>query len=193
MSSWIVFAQLSTLRGTPPQHLFDVDPLWNDPPKFEFWFYASVACVAFSVSAGGSWSPFLELWEVILGAKIVHFGSLGALGTQTKPIQKKTPKKTYFAYMHSLILDSNLAPFFDVFWIDFLIRFLDHFWGHFGLISGANMEPKSMKNRYKIRSKFQSDFGVVIGTFLVNFGSVLESLNPQKWSSRVGEVLFLKN
>ena len=54
------------------------------------------------------------------------------------------------------------------------------------------MEPKSMKNRFKIRSKFQSDFGVVIGTFLVNFGSVLGSLNRQKWSSRVGEVLFLR-
>ena len=29
---------LSTLRGTPPQHLFDVDLLWYDPAKFEFWF-----------------------------------------------------------------------------------------------------------------------------------------------------------
>ena len=29
---------LSTLRGTPPQHLFDVDLLWNDPPRFEFCF-----------------------------------------------------------------------------------------------------------------------------------------------------------
>ena len=29
---------LSTLRGTPPQHLFDVDLLWNDPARFEFCF-----------------------------------------------------------------------------------------------------------------------------------------------------------
>ena len=33
-----VFDWLSTLRGTPPQHLFDVDLLWYDPAKFEFWF-----------------------------------------------------------------------------------------------------------------------------------------------------------
>ena len=57
---------------------------------------------------------------------------------------------------------------------------------------GAKREPKTIKNRFKIRSKFQSDFGMVIGTFFVNFGSVLGSLNPQKWSSRLGEVLFLR-
>ena len=33
---------------------------------------------------------------------------------------------------------------------------------------------------------------MIIGSFLVNFGSVLGSLNPQKWSSRVGAVLFLR-
>ena len=49
---------------------------------------------------------------------------------------------------------------------------------HFGPILGAKMEPKSIKNRFKIRSTFQSDFGVVPGPFLVNFGSVLGSLNP---------------
>ena len=54
------------------------------------------------------------------------------------------------------------------------------------------MEPKSMKNRFKIRSKFQSDFGVVPGPFLLNFGSVLGSQNLQKWCSRVGAVLFLR-
>ena len=54
------------------------------------------------------------------------------------------------------------------------------------------MESKSMKNRFKIRSKFQSDFGVVPGAFLVNFGIVLGTLGPQKWSSRLGEVLFLR-
>ena len=35
---WSIVGQLSTLRGTPPQHLFDVDLLWYDPAKFEFWF-----------------------------------------------------------------------------------------------------------------------------------------------------------
>ena len=54
------------------------------------------------------------------------------------------------------------------------------------------MEPKSIKNRFKIRSKFQSDFGVVLGPFLINFERILETLNPQKWCSRVGAVLFLR-
>ena len=35
---WGVVGQLSTLRGTPPQHPFVVDLLWNDPAKFEFCF-----------------------------------------------------------------------------------------------------------------------------------------------------------
>ena len=52
------------------------------------------------------------------------------------------------------------------------------------------MEPKSIKNRFKIQAPFQSDFEVVLEPFLVNFGSVLRSLGPQKWSSPVGEVLF---
>ena len=52
------------------------------------------------------------------------------------------------------------------------------------------MEPKSMKNQFKIRSQFQSDFGEVPGPFLVNFGSVLETPYPQKWCSRVGAVLI---
>ena len=54
------------------------------------------------------------------------------------------------------------------------------------------MEPKSIKNPFKIRSKFQSDFGVVLGTFLINFRSILRTLNPQKWCSCVGAVLFLR-
>ena len=54
------------------------------------------------------------------------------------------------------------------------------------------MEPKSIKNRFKIRSKFQSDFGVVPGAFLVHFGRILNTLRPQKWCSRVGAVLFLR-
>ena len=33
---------------------------------------------------------------------------------------------------------------------------------------------------------------MVPGAFLFNFGSVVGTLGPQKWSSRVGEVLFLR-
>ena len=54
------------------------------------------------------------------------------------------------------------------------------------------MDPKSIKNRFKIGSKLQSDFGVVFGPFLINFWSILETLNHQKWCSRVGAVLFLR-
>ena len=54
------------------------------------------------------------------------------------------------------------------------------------------MDPKSIKNRFKIRSKFQSDFGMVFGPFMINFGSILRTLNLQKWCSRVGAVLFLR-
>ena len=100
---------------------------------------------------GSFGGPFWEPKSFILGA-------WGGLGTLEKPIPKKSSKKSDLDHMHSLILESILAPFFNVFWIDFLIRFLDHFWSHFGPILGAKMEPKSMKNRFKIRSKFQSDF-----------------------------------
>ena len=94
--------------------------------------------------------------------------------------------------MRTSIYGSIFGPFFDDFSVHFSIRFLDHFWSHFGPILGAKMEPKSIKNRFKIRSTFQSDFGVVLGPFLINFGSILRSLNPQKWCSRVGAVLFLR-
>ena len=133
-------------------------------------------------SFGGSfWEP-----------KSFILGPWGALGTLKNPIQKKSSKmveSSPIAWHHFGVI---LGPIFNDFFVDFLIRFLDHFWSHFGPILGANMEPKSIKNRFKIRSTFQSDFGVVLGPFLVNFGSVLGSLNPQKWSSRVGEVLFLR-
>ena len=54
------------------------------------------------------------------------------------------------------------------------------------------MEPQSIKNRFTIRSTFQSDFGVVPGPFLINFGRIVRTLGPQKWSSHVSEVLFLR-
>ena len=57
---------------------------------------------------------------------------------------------------------------------------------------GARMDPKSIKNRFKIRSKFHSGFGLVFGPFVINFGSILRTLNLQKWCSRVGAVLFLR-
>ena len=134
---------------------------------------------------GSFGGPFWEPKSFILGA-------WGGLGTQKKTIPKKSSKKEEKAHRTTSIVDTILAPFFNDVSVDFLIRFLDHFWSYFGAILGPKMEPKSMKNGFKIRSNFRSDFGMVIGTFLVNCGSVLGSLNPQKWSSRVGEVLFLR-
>ena len=51
-----------------------------------------------------------------------------------------------------------LASFFVDFWSYFSVRFLDHFWNDFGAILGAKMDPKSLKNRSKIRSNFWLDF-----------------------------------
>ena len=135
---------------------------------------------------------FWKHWRLILATQIVHFGSLGGPWPPQKIQIRKRVQKGKITQTRRSILGSILAQFFDDFWVDFLIRFLDHFWSHFGPILGAKMEPKSMKNRFKIRSTFQSDFGVVLGPFLGNFGSVLRTLRPQKWSSRVGEVLFLR-
>ena len=54
------------------------------------------------------------------------------------------------------------------------------------------MDPKSMKNRFKSRSKFQSDFAMVFAPFVINFANILRTFNLQKWCSRVGAVLFLR-
>ena len=54
------------------------------------------------------------------------------------------------------------------------------------------MDPKSIKNRFKIRSKFQSDFAMVFAAFVINFASIWRTFKLQKWCSRVGAVLFLR-
>ena len=94
-----------------------------------------------------------------------------ALGTLRKTVPKKNWKRMRKARRCRSILEAILAPFFNDVWVDFWIRFLDHFWSHFGPILGAKMEPKSIKNWLRIRSKFQSDFGVVIGPFLSILGA----------------------
>ena len=72
---------LSTLRGTPPQHLFDVDLFWNDlrdsNSAFKHRSILKMCLETLWVAIGGSWAPFWELWGSIFGAKIVNFGSLG--------------------------------------------------------------------------------------------------------------------
>ena len=57
---------LSTLRGTPPPHLFDVDPFWNDPrdPNYSFR-HRSILKICLEplwVAMGGSWAPFWGPW-----------------------------------------------------------------------------------------------------------------------------------
>ena len=70
---------LSTLRGTPPQHLFGVDLLWNDRRDSHYCFqHRSIlkSCLeSLWVALEGSRAPFWELWGSILGALGVHFGS----------------------------------------------------------------------------------------------------------------------
>ena len=46
-----------------------------------------------------------------------------------------------------------------------------------------------IKNRFKIRSKFHSDIGMIFEPFVINFGSILSILNLQTWYSHVGAVL----
>ena len=87
--------------------------------------------------------PFWEPKSFILGA-------WGGLRTQNKPIPKKSSKKVKSYLMAGLDLGTIVGPFFNEFLDDFLVRFLDHFWSHFGPILGAKMEPKSIKNRFKI-------------------------------------------
>ena len=53
---------LSTLRGTPPQHLFDVVLFWNDPrdPNYSFKHRSILKSYleSLSVALGGSWAQF---------------------------------------------------------------------------------------------------------------------------------------
>ena len=85
-------------------------------------------------------------------------GPWGALGTLNKPNPEKELKKEAPVYRGTFVVEAILGPFFNDFSVDFSVRFFDHFGSHFGRILGAKMEPKSIKNRFKIRPKFQSDF-----------------------------------
>ena len=71
-------------------------------------------------------------------------------------------------------------------------RFQIRFWKDFRFKLGSKIEPTSIKKRFKLRLKFQSDFWSVPGAFLVKFGSVLGTLDPQQWVFRVGEVQFFR-
>ena len=90
------------------------------------------------------------------------------LGTLKKAVLKHSSKRVVASPVAGVHFGAILDPFFKYVLVDFSVRFLDHFWSHFGTILGAKMEPTSITNRFKIRSKFQSDFGVVPGPFFVN-------------------------
>ncbi len=153
---------MSTLRGTPPQHLFDVDLLWNDRRDSHYCFkHRSIlkSCLeSLWVALEGFRAPFWKLWGSILGPKIVNFGSLGGPWHPERTRPEKRAPKARFNYMQSLILETILASCFDVFSMLFLVRFLDNCWSDFGAILGDNSELKSFKNRFKIRSNFWLDF-----------------------------------
>ena len=153
---------LSTLRGTPPQHLFDVDLFWNDPrdsnSAFKHRSILKMCLESLWVAMGGSWAPFWELWGSIFGTKLVNFGSLGSPWHPKKTKRKKELKKEALAHFRTPILETILASFFVDFFVYFSVRFLDHFWTHLGAILGVKMEQKSAQNPFKIRSKFWLDF-----------------------------------
>ena len=115
-----------------------------------------------------------------MGAKIVHFRFLGGPWHPEKNNPEKELKKEAPAHRCTSILETIFAQFFNDFSVVYLIRFLHHFWSHFGPVLEAKMEPKSINNRFKIRSKFQSDFLSVPGAFLIGFGSVLGTLDRRK-------------
>ena len=120
---------LSTLRGTPPQHLFDVDLFWNDPrdsnSAFKHRSILKICLESLWVAMGGSWAPFWELWGSIFGAKIVNFGSLGGPWHPEKTRPEKRPQKQRKTSKFSFNLEAIWASFFLDFLSYFLERFLD--------------------------------------------------------------------
>ena len=92
-----------------------------------------------------------------MGTKIVHFGSLGGPWHPEKASPEKELKKGRCIPVAGVHLETILASFFDDLLVNCLVRFLDHFWNHFGRIPGARMDSKSIKNGFTIQSKFQSD------------------------------------
>ena len=85
----------------------------------------------------GYWNVFAQfwkLWGLILGAKIVDFGSLNAsLAHLRRGIHRRPLRHPWFGSIFETILDQFFNDFLD----DFLVRFLDHFWTHFERILGA--------------------------------------------------------
>ena len=170
---------LSTLRGTPPQHLFGVDLLWNDRRDSHYCFkHRSIlkSCLeSLWVALEGSRAPFWELWGSILGAKIVNFGSLGGPWHPEKTRPEKETKKGGSGYGHSPILETILASFFVDFSAYFLVRFFDDFWSHFGAILGAHLA--SFFDHFSIEKciEFLIDFGKGFGCqnvrIFINLGS----------------------
>ena len=131
------------------------------------------------------WTSFWINFRSLLAPLGLHLASLeGSLGLG--------PRMSTKSRDFEVILETNLAPFSNDFSVHFLIRFLNHFWSHFGAILGAKMEPKSIKNRFKMRSNFCLYLCSVPGTFFLDFGTVLGTMNPQKLVFRVGEVLFFR-
>ena len=74
-------------------------------------------------------------------------------------------------------LGSNFGVIFDQFFdeisFDICLHCLEQFSTHFESILVAKMDPKSIKNRFQIQSKLQSDFGVVFEAFMINFRNIL--------------------
>jgi hypothetical protein len=150
---------LSTLRGTPPQHLFDVDLFWNDPrdsnSAFKHRSILKMCLESLWVALGVSWTPFWELWGSILEPKIVNLGLLGGPWHREKTRPKKELQKVVAYPMAWTHFGDHFGIIFNDFSIYFPVRFSDDFWSDLGDILGAKMEPKSINNQ----SKFDRNFG----------------------------------
>ena len=89
-------------------------------------------------------------------------------------------------------LASLLAPFFIKTPFKICLKKCQIFY----IFLGSTRLPKSSWNRSKIHIKFNRNLGWIFVWFLepfwLTFGGVLGSLDPPKWVSRLGEVLFFE-
>ena len=114
-------------------------------------------------------SLILELWGLILGGKIVHFGSLGGPWHLEKPNPGKVHKKRSKRRPPVICVPPFMGPFLVHFSMIFRFIFLYVFWITFGAILYQFCEPKWSQNRSKINSKFDQNFSRIFEWFLDRF------------------------
>ena len=117
-------------------------------------------------------TSFWKLWWLILGAKIVHLGSLGGPWHLEKPNPAKVQKKSSKRRPPVIGVPPVWRPFWVHFSMIFRLIFLYVFWITFGAILDQFWEPKWSQNRSKIDSKFDQNFSRILEWFLDHFWSI---------------------